>query len=112
MKQFLSLMLAAVAGGAIALSGSGSGAQETLKADSAAAVAIQGSCVVGTADKTFVTLVNPTVRVLGDRQFLVGGQPGNEDEAKNYYTRDRWDGAVMWIPLDSITEIGQLQTDE
>jgi hypothetical protein len=107
MKQFLSLMLASVAGCAIALSGSGSGAQETLKADSAAAVAIQGSCVV-MADGVGVTLVNPSVRVLGDRQFLVGPQPRNEDEAKRDYTKDRYHGAVMWIPLDSITEIGQL----
>jgi hypothetical protein len=107
MKQFLSLMLAAVAGGAIALSGSGSGAQETDKADGAAADAIQGICVVGSADGIFVTLVNPRVRVLGDRQFLVGGQLG-EDEAKMNFTKDRYNGAVMWIPLDSIAEIGQL----
>jgi hypothetical protein len=117
MKQFLSLMLAAVAGGVIAFSAPGSRAEEKKEPDSLfgslLTLRIQGACVVETADKLHVTLDNPTVRVLGERAFLVGPQVDDDQKLKRDLTKIRYgEDAALWIPVDAITVIGQISMDE
>lgn len=115
MKPFLSLMLAAAVGCVIAFSAPGSQAQEQERKGTNLGVreTIQGACVVGTTDNQYVTLHNPTVSVLGDRLFLVGPQVDDDQKLNRDITKILFgEDTVLWIPVDSITVIGQIPMDE
>jgi hypothetical protein len=74
---------------------------------------LQGACVVETTDKLTVTLDNPTVRAIGERVFLVGAQVDDGEKLKRDFSKIRFgEDATLWIPVDSITVIGQIPMDE
>src|SRR5205823_6498144 len=49
------------------------------------------------------TLERPQIRKLGNREFVVG------KEIDSPYTKGRFGAGITWIPLDSVTQLVELQ---
>jgi hypothetical protein len=49
------------------------------------------------------TLERPQIRKLGGRDFVVG------KETDSAYTKGRFGAGIMWIPLDNVTQLVEVQ---
>jgi hypothetical protein len=79
----------------------------TASADAPAGSALSGKPVVVLAkDNVAYTLEKAEVRQLGGRAFLVG--PEMKDSPYQI-TKERFGGATVWVPVDAITEMVELE---
>jgi hypothetical protein len=76
-------------------------------ADVPAAPVLSGKPVLITAKEGVgVTLEKPEVRQLGSRAFVVGKEMKNEP---HQYTKERFGGGMVWVPVDAITLLVELE---
>jgi len=54
-------------------------------------------------EQVAATLERPQIRKLGGRDFIVG------KERDSSYTKGRFGAGIMWIPLDNVTQLVELQ---
>ena len=66
----------------------------------------KGPLVVLSKSNANYTLKDADVRIIGGRSFIVGV------EIKSDITKTRFEGQVIWIPLDDVTEMIELQSQE
>jgi len=62
--------------------------------------------LVQAKDQVAYTLVKVEVRQLGGRSFLVGREMRN---SPYMITKEQWKGAMVWVPLDTVTQMVELE---
>ena len=76
-------------------------------ADAPAAPGLSGKPIFLLAkDNVAIAMEKPEVKQLGGRSFLVGREMKN---ATPQYVKERFGGAVVWVPVDSVMQIVEIE---
>jgi hypothetical protein len=102
MSKHWSIVLLAGVAAALVVAGFSPGASDEKQA--LAKGDFKGKAVIVTvkADSRPTVLINVRVRLLGQREFLVGKVLGNLDDAK-----DKRKGAIIWLPVEDIRQVAE-----